>query len=110
MGSRLDFVEYVIDQISNAGAIEYREMFGEYAIYSNGKVVALVCDNRLFVKPTKAGRGFIGDVVEAPAYPGAKPYFLIEEQLENQDWLSRLILLTEQELPKPKPKKSKKKG
>ena len=41
-------------------------MFGEYAIYCDGKVTALVCDNQLFVKPMEAGRSFIGEVVEAP--------------------------------------------
>ena len=109
MGSDLSFVEYVMDQIAHAGVMRYRKMFGEYAIYSNDKVVALVCDNRLFVKPTRAGKDFIGEVVEAPAYPGAKPSFLIEEQLEDHEWLSRLIPITEQELPKPKLKRSKKK-
>ena len=85
-------------------------MFGEYAIYCNDKVVALVCNDQLFVKPTKAGRSFIGDVVESPPYKGAKPSFLIEDQLEDREWMSDLIALTEKELPKPKPKKKKKKS
>ena len=84
-------------------------MFGEYVLYSNGKVVALLCDNQLFIKPTKAGRAFIGDVVEAPPYPGAKLSFLIQDEIENREWLSQLIRLTEAELPAPKPKKKKKK-
>ncbi len=108
MASDLDFVEFVVDQMENAGAITYRKMFGEYALYCEGKVVALVCDNQLFVKPTKAGRSFIGNVVKAPPYPGAKPSFLIEEQLEDKDWISSLVRLTEKELPKPKPKKKSK--
>ncbi|MGA9575066.1 MAG: TfoX/Sxy family protein [Lysobacterales bacterium] len=108
MASDPDFVEYVIDQINDAGIVTYRKMFGEYAVYCQGKVVALICDNQLFVKPTESGRAFIGDVVEAPPYPGAKPSFLIQEQLEDGDWISRLIRLTERELPAPKPKKKKK--
>ncbi len=84
-------------------------MFGEYALYSKGKVVALICDDQLFVKPTVAGRAFIGDVVEAPPYPGAKLSFLIQDKIEDGDWLTQLITLTEEELPKPKPKKKKKK-
>ncbi len=82
-------------------------MFGEYAVYCNDKVVALVCDNQLFVKQTRAGRAFIGDVIEAPAYPGAKPSFLIEDQIDDKEWLSQLMILTEQELPMPKPKNKK---
>ena len=108
MASDLDLVEFVVDQIENAGVISYRKMFGEYALYCEGKVVALICDNQLFVKPTKAGKSFIGNVVEAPPYPGAKPSFLIEEQIEGKDWISNLVRLTEKELPEPKPKKKPK--
>lgn len=110
MASREEFARYVAEQMAGAGAITYRKMFGEYGVYCDGKLVALVCDDRLFVKPTEAGKSFIGDVVEAPAYPGARPSFLIEEQLEDPDWLAELIRLTEQELPEPKPKKRKKRS
>jgi len=109
MASDVAFVEFVVDQIENAGVITYRKMFGEYALYCGGKVVALICDNQLFVKPTGTGKSFIGDVVLAPPYPGAKPSFLIEEQLEDKDWISQLIRITEKELPEPKPRKKTKK-
>ena len=105
----LSFVEYVVDQMENAGLITFRKMFGEYAVYCNGKVVALICDNQLFVKPTEAGRAFIGDVTETPPYPGAKLSFLIEDQIEDREWMSELIRITEKALPEPKPKKKKKK-
>jgi TfoX/Sxy family transcriptional regulator of competence genes len=108
MASDLDFVEFVVDHIENTGTITYRKMFGEYAVYCEGKIVALICDNRLFVKPTEAGRALIGDVVEASPYPGAKPAFLIEERLEDTEWLSELVRVTEKELPPSKPKKKKK--
>lgn len=111
MASDPDFVEFVVDQVKNAGVISCRPMFGGHTLYCEGKVVALICDNQLFVKPTKAGRLFIGDVVEAPPYTGARLFFLIEEQLEDKDWISKLISLTEMDLPPPKPgKKSKKSG
>jgi len=109
MASDLSFVEFVVEQIQNAGVIRYRKMFGEYALYCNEKVVALICDNQLFVKPTKAGKLFIGEIVEKPPYQGAKPSFLIEDQIENRDWISNLISITEEELPTPKPKSKKKK-
>jgi TfoX/Sxy family transcriptional regulator of competence genes len=107
MASDEQFVTFIVDQIRDAGAISYRKMFGEYAIYRDGKVVALVCDNQLFVKRTDAGRAFIGDVVEAPPYPGAKPSFLIEDMLDDKEWMIQLIRLTANELPTPKPKKKK---
>jgi DNA transformation protein and related proteins len=107
MASDLNFVEYVRDQINEAGQVSFKKMFGEYAIYYDDKVIALVCDNQLFLKPTAGGRSMIGNVVEAPPYPGAKPHFLIGEQLDDQQWMSNLIQLTASELPAPKPKKSK---
>jgi TfoX/Sxy family transcriptional regulator of competence genes len=104
MASDLSYVEYVRDQISRAGDVSFRKMFGEYAIYCDGKVVALVCDNQFFLKPTAAGRAFLGTVIEASPYEGAKPHFLIEEQLEDQDFASELVRLTKCELPAPKPR------
>lgn len=108
MASDLSFVEFIVEQIENLGEISYRKMFGEYAVYYKGKVVALICDNRLFIKPTAAGRSFIGNVVEAPAYPGAKMSFLIEDRIEDREWLGQLIRITEKELPIPKTKKNRK--
>lgn len=107
MASDLAFVEFVTDQLDGTCEVSYRKMFGEYALYSKGKVVALICDNQLFVKPTEAGRSFIKDVVEAPPYPGAQPAFLIQDRLEDREWLTALIVLTEQALPIPKPKRKK---
>lgn len=109
MASDKNFLDFIVDQIENAGHITYIHMFGEYGIYSDGKIFALVCDNKLFIKPTEAGRGFIQNPVEAPAYPGAKMSFLIEDQLENRDWISELVRVKVKELPEPKPKKKKKK-
>ena len=107
LASDQEFVDFVVDQIENAGQVTYRKMFGEYGIYADGKIFALICDNKLFIKPTEAGRMFIQDVVEAPAYPGAKPSFLIEDKLEDRDWVSELVRITVKELPEPKPKKKK---
>lgn len=109
MGSSQTFVDFVVNQIENSGEITAKKMFGEYAIYSGGKIVGLICDNKLFIKQTKTGREFIGVVVEAPPYPGAKPSFLIEDKLEDKDWLSELVRISASELPEPKPKKPKKK-
>ena len=109
MASDQEFVDFVLDQIENAGEITAKKMFGEYGIYSDGKIFALVCDNKLFIKPTLSGRAFIKDVVEAPPYEGARPSFLIEDKIEDRDWLSELIRISLKELPEPKPKKRKKK-
>ena len=107
MASDEKYAAYLAEQMQNAGTIRYKKMFGEYAIYCDEKVVAFVCDNQLFVKPTQGGRQFIIEVKEAPAYPGAKPSFLIEEKYEDSEWISELINITAKELPTPKPKKKK---
>ena len=105
MASDPDFVEYVVAQIAIDYRVTYKKMFGEYALYANNKVVALICDNQLFVKPTTAGKEYMGNFVEASAYRGAKPSLLIDERMEDSEWLSKLIAVTEHELPAPKPKK-----
>lgn len=107
MPSDQNFVDFVVQQINNAGNITAKKMFGEYAIYADEKIFGLICDNKLFIKPTNAGRKFIGNVVEAPPYPGAKPSFLIEDKIEDSEWLSELVRISVKELPPPKPKKKK---
>lgn len=107
MANDPDFIDYVCDQIDDACDVSYRHMFGGTTLYSKGKVVALICENQLFVKPTNAGRAYIGAVTEAPAYEGSKNFFLIGDEIDDADWLTGLIQRTEQELPMPKPRKKK---
>ncbi len=109
MATDQKFVEYVLDQLQKVGEVSAKKMFGEYGIYLGEKIFGLICDNRLFIKPTVAGRAFIGNVEEAPPYEGAKNYFLIEEQIEDRNWLCELVMLTVKDLPEPRPKKTKKK-
>ena len=109
MATDQNFVDFVLGQLQAVKELSAKKMFGEYGVYSNGKIFGVLCDNRLFIKPTSAGRAFIGDVVEAAPYEGAKPSFLIDEKIEDRQWLSELVRLTVKELPEPKPKKTKKK-
>ncbi len=108
MGSDLAFVEFVVDQLDEDCGVTFKKMFGEYGLFSGGKMFGMICDDRLLFKPTEGGRAFIGNVVEAEPYPGAKPIFLIEEQIEDGEWLSELVRITTRELPAPRPKKRKK--
>lgn len=107
MASDLGFVQHVCDQVREAGQVSYKKMFGEYAIYLGSKVVALVCDNQLFVKPTEAGRELLGAPPEGAPYPGAKPHFVLDEYLDDSALLSAVFRATEAALPAPKPKKRK---
>jgi len=108
MATTQSTADYLADQVAGAGDIRTKKMFGEYALYCDGKVVALICDEQLFLKPTDAGRGFIGDVEESPPYPGAKNYFRIDEaRWDDREWMTQLIAKTAAETPKPKPKKAR---
>ena len=101
-----EFVEYIADQLSDAGSITYRKMFGEYGMYLDGKIFALICDDQLFIKITEAGKQLAPDMGTAPPYEGAKPYFLFED-IDNKEFLAEFVLATCKELPMPKPKKKK---
>ncbi len=106
MASKQSTVDFLTNQLKEAGEITSRKMFGEYAIYCNSKVVAFVCDDELFVKPTDAGRAFIKNLEEKPPYPGAKLYFWISgDYWDDSEWLSELIKTTAKELPMPKKKR-----
>lgn len=111
MASKQSNVDFILEQLADAGDVSARKMFGEYAIYCRSKIVALFCDDQLFVKPTDAGRAFITEssklskVNEGAPYPGAKPWLLISgDHCEDGEWLSELVRKTERELPPPKPK------
>ena len=109
MSSSPEFVAYVVDQMAAAGVVTSRKMFGEYGVYCDGKIVALICDDQLFIKPTEAAREIIGAPVEAPPYPGAKNYYLLEGQVDDADWLGALVQASVKELPEPRKKKPRKK-
>ncbi len=106
MATDPEFIQYVHAQSGLGAALASKKMFGEYALYLDGKVVALACDNQLFLKPTAAGRALLHEVIEQPPYPGAKPHYLLADALEDTDTLQRLLRATADALPMPKPKKT----
>src|ERR1041384_4693516 len=79
-------------------------MFGEYALYMDGKVVALVCDDQLFLKPTPEGKAFLGPVPEAPPYPGIRPFPMLSALLDEPERLAAALSITADALPLPKAK------
>lgn len=106
MATKQEFMEYIVEQLQGAGTITYRKMFGEYGVYRDGKIFAVVCDDQLFVKVTPAGKEQFPDLPEAPPYQGAKNYFLVQD-VENREFLTSLTEITCQALPEPKPKRKK---
>jgi TfoX/Sxy family transcriptional regulator of competence genes len=106
VASDKEFVMFVCEQLRGAGEISSRRMFGEAAVYFEGKVVGLVFDNQLFVKATEPGRTMIGAPIEAPPFPGASNWFLLAD-LDDPDFLADLIRTTANALPVPKVKTKK---
>ncbi|QWT19512.1 TfoX/Sxy family protein [Bacillus sp. NP157] len=109
MGSQQRTADFILDQLSSLGKVSAKKMFGEYAIYHGEKVIALIADDQLFVKPTDGGKAFLGKWEEGLPYPGAKPCILVPgDKWDDRDWLSKLMIVTASELPVPKKKVSKK--
>ncbi len=105
MATQQSTIDFLTDQMKDAGMIRSRKMFGEYAIYCDEKVVALVCDDQLYIKPSSGDAPFRAECTEAPPYSGAKMYWLVDEaQWNDSEWLSNAIRLTAAALPAPKPK------
>ena len=108
MSTQQKTVDYILEQSAAAGTMTAKKMFGEYGLYCDGKVMAFMTDDQLFVKPTEAGRAYLGEVTEAEAYPGSKMYFLIDgDRWDDAEWLAGLFKATADALPMPKPKKAK---
>jgi DNA transformation protein len=99
------FAEYVLERLARLELVGVRRMFSGYALYCDGKVVGLLGDNQLFVKPTEAGRAFLGEPLEAAPFPGARPWFLVGDDLDDERFVTELVRRTADALPVPPPKK-----
>ncbi|MDO4269962.1 MAG: TfoX/Sxy family protein [Eubacteriales bacterium] len=105
MASRLEFVEFVCEQLSEAGAVTYKRMFGEFGLYCGGKFFATVEDDMLCLKITEPGRALLPGVEIVEPHEGAH-YFYIEN-LDDRAFLAKLVRATCDALPAPRPKKKK---
>ena len=106
MATSKDFLNFVLEQLSELDEITYRMMMGEYIIYYKGKIAAELCDNRFLVKPVDAAAKYIKNAVYEPPYKGAKPMILVEN-IDSREYLTGLFEAIYPELPVPKPKKNK---
>lgn len=110
MASSVATVEWIVKSLAGAGEVSFKKMFGEYGIFCDGKMVALVCDDQFFVKRTEVGYAFWGEHEEAAPYKGAKPCMLLgEADMRDHVRLVELIRLTQEHLP-ISAKKTPKKG
>ena len=104
MASHQDCVDYVVEQLREAGAIRSRKMFGEYGLYCDDVFFAVICDDQFFVKVTPQGEAAFPDLPKAPPYEGAKDSFLVED-VENRKLMTELTRITCEAL-KSKPQKT----
>ncbi|MBS3923186.1 MAG: TfoX/Sxy family protein [Nitrosarchaeum sp.] len=108
MSTQKETVEFILEKLGELGRFAVRAMFGEYALYGDGKVVGLICDDQLYVKilPASAELEDICDKDEA--YPGSRPHYVVEEvQLSQIPNLSEILINIAKSLPDKKLKKPK---
>ena len=104
MASTKEYLDFVLDQLSDLEDIRFRQMMGEYIIYYKDKIIGGIYDDRFLVKPTKSVMEKISDAFEVP-YAGAKEMILVDA-IDNREFLRDLILGMYEELPEQKRKKS----
>jgi TfoX/Sxy family transcriptional regulator of competence genes len=106
MSSRPETVAHLLDTLLPL-PLTARKMFGEYALYLDGKVVALVCDDLLYLKPTPGAEAALPGCPTGHPYPGAKLHLLVTDALDDPDRVVSALKAIAADLPTPKPKKPK---
>lgn len=101
MASSKEYLEYVLEQLSDLEEITYRAMMGEYVIYFKGKIIGGVYDDRFLIKPVKAAREMMCDATMELPYEGAKEMILVDN-IEDKEFLKELIESMYDELPSPR--------
>ena len=104
MASSKDYLEFVLEQLSELDDITYKAMMGEYIIYYRGKIVGGIYDDRFLVKPTQSAKALMPEADMELPYEGAKEMLLVDD-VENREFLRELFNAMYEELPESKPKK-----
>ena len=106
MASGKEYLDFILDQLSDLDSISYRAMMGEFIIYYRGKIVGGIYDDRLLVKAVPSSIAYMPDASYELPYKGAKEMLLVDE-VDNKTFLTGLFNAMYDELPAPKPKKKK---
>ncbi len=106
MASSKEYLDFILGQLSELDEITYRAMMGEFIIYYRGKIIGGIYDDRLLVKPIKAAISYMPTATYELPYKGAKEMLLVDE-VDNREFLTGLFNAMYEELPVPKPKKTK---
>ena len=108
MSSSKEYLEYILEQLSDLDEISYRAMMGEYILYYRGKIFGGIYDDRFLVKPVKAAKDMMPNADMELPYEGAKDMILVDD-VDDREFLEELLEAMYDELPAPKKKKNKKK-
>ena len=103
MASSTEYLEFILEQLSELDDITSRAMMGEYIIYYRGKIVGGIYDDRFLVKPTKSAVKLMPDAEMELPYEGAKEMILVDS-VDNKEFLKELFEAMYSELPAPKKK------
>ena len=101
MASSKEYLDFVLDQLSELDDINYRAMMGEYIIYYRGKVVGGIYDDRFLLKNTETAKALMPEAILELPYEGAKEMLLVDD-IENKEFLRELLEAMYDELPAPK--------
>ena len=104
MASSKEYLDFILEQLSDLDEVSYRAMMGEYIIYYRGKIVGGIYDDRFLVKPTKAAVAMMPNAATELPYDGAKDMLLVDD-VDNKEFLRELLEAMYPELPAPKKKK-----
>ena len=104
MASRKEYLDFILEQLSDLEEITYRAMMGEYIIYYRGKIIGGIYDDRFLVKPVKSAIAYMPNAKYESPYDGAKEMLLVDD-VDNKECLTGLFNSMYDVLPAPKPKK-----
>lgn len=104
MASSKDYLDFVLEQLSSLDDITYKAMMGEFIIYFRGKIIGGIYDDRFLVKPTKSAIDLMPEASYELPYEGAKEMLLVDD-IDNREFLVKLLQAMYDELPAPKKKK-----
>ena len=107
MASSKDYLQFVLEQLSELQEITYRAMMGEFIIYYRGKIVGGIYDDRLLVKPKKSAVSYMETATYELPYDGAKEMLLVED-IDSKEYLTGLFNAMYDELPVHKSNNKKK--
>ena len=106
MASSKEYLDFILEQVSELDNVSYKAMMGEFIIYYKGKIIGGIYDDRLLVKPMQSAINYMPNAVYELPYDGAKEMLLVDE-VDNKEFLIDLFDAMYDDLPAPKPKKKK---